>query len=100
MNVIAGFTLVPVSAGLSLSKYVAACVEILETLNINFKLHANGTNIEGSWDEVFEAIKACQIKVHEMGVERIFTTISVGTRIDKEQKMESKVSSVQDKISR
>ena len=57
-----------------------------------------GTNIEGEWDEVFAAVKKCHEIVHEMGAPRISSTIRVGTRVDKNQTMEDKIKSVEDKL--
>jgi uncharacterized protein (TIGR00106 family) len=95
MKVIVDFTVVPIGVGLSLSKYVAACEKVLETRGLNFQLHANGTNIEGEWEDVFAAIKQCHEVLHDMGAPRIFTTINAGTRTDREQSMADKISSVQ-----
>ena len=61
-------------------------------------LHAYGTNIEGEWDEVFQAIKKCHEVVHEMGAPRINTTLKIGTRTDRLQTMQDKVESVELKI--
>ncbi len=61
-------------------------------------MHAYGTNIEGEWDEVFAAIKRCHEYIHGMGAPRIHTTIKLGTRIDREQSMEDKIRSVQEKL--
>ena len=97
MHVIASFTLVPVDAGISLSPYVAACVQALERTGLNTQTHANGTNIEGDWDEVFSAIRSCHELVHDMGAKRIFTTVQLGTRTDREQRMADKLASVQRK---
>jgi uncharacterized protein (TIGR00106 family) len=94
MKVIADFTLVPIGVGVSLSKYVAACEEILDRPGLKTSLHANGTNIEGEWDEVFAAIKACHEKVHAMGAPRIHANIKLGTRTDRAQTMDDKVDSV------
>jgi uncharacterized protein (TIGR00106 family) len=94
MKVIADFTLVPIGVGVSLSKYVAACEEILDRPGLKTSLHANGTNIEGEWDEVFAAIRACHEQVHAMGAPRIHTNIKLGTRTDRAQTMEDKVDSV------
>lgn len=94
MKVIADFTLVPIGVGVSLSKYVAACEEILDRPGLETSLHANGTNIEGEWDEVFAAIRACHEKVHAMGAPRIHTNIKLGTRTDRTQSMGDKVDSV------
>jgi len=61
-------------------------------------LHANGTNIEGEWDKVFEAIKKCHERLHQMGVPRISTNVRIGTRIDKDQSMIDKIKSVEEKM--
>ncbi len=98
MNAIAEFTIIPIGVGVSLSKYVAACEKILKKTELSYELHANGTNLEGEWDDVLNAIKACHEKLHEMGVPRISTMIKIGTRTDKLQKMKEKVDSVQEKL--
>jgi len=98
MIAIAEFTIIPIGVGVSLSKYVAACEQILEESGLSYELHANGTNLEGEWDEVMDAIKTCHKKLHEMGVPRIATQIKVGTRTDREQKMAEKIASVREKL--
>jgi uncharacterized protein (TIGR00106 family) len=98
MKVIVDLTIVPIGVGVSLSKYVAACEEVLNRPGLRTALHANGTNIEGEWDEVFAAIKACHEKVHGMGAPRIHTSIKVGTRTDREQSLEDKVTSVEARL--
>ena len=98
MKVILNFTVVPIGTGTSLSRYVAACERILNEAGVKHNLHANGTNVEGEWDEVFAAIKRCHEELHQMGVPRLFTTIQVGTRTDREQTMEDKIQSVKEKL--
>ncbi len=98
MNVIIDLCLVPIGVGVSLSPYVAACEKVLREAGLKAKLHANGTNIEGEWDCVFAAIKKCHEAVHEMGALRVFTVIKLGTRTDRTQTMEEKISSVQAKL--
>jgi uncharacterized protein (TIGR00106 family) len=98
MNAIAEFTIIPIGVGVSLSKYVAACEQILEESGLSYELHANGTNLEGEWDEVLGAIKTCHEKLHEMSVPRISTQIKIGTRIDRSQKMAEKIASVREKL--
>jgi uncharacterized protein (TIGR00106 family) len=58
-------------------------------------MHAYGTNIEGEWDEVFQAVKRCHEKLHQMGAPRISTNLRFGTRTDRNQSMEDKVQSVE-----
>jgi uncharacterized protein (TIGR00106 family) len=98
MNAIAEFTIIPIGVGVSLSKYVAVCEQILEESNLSYELHANGTNLEGDWAEVMNAIKTCHERLHEMGVPRIATQVKIGTRTDRMQKMKDKIASVREKM--
>ena len=99
MKVIVDLCVVPLGVGVSVSKYVAACERVLEAAGLETRLHANGTNIEGEWDEVFAAIKRCHQVVHEMGAPRITATIKLGTRTDRSQSLDDKVRSVEEKLS-
>lgn len=94
MNVIVDFTVIPIGVGVSLSPYVAACEKVLQQAGLKHTLHANGTGVEGEWNDVFAALRRCHEVVHEMGAPRVSTTIKVGTRTDKAQSMADKVQSV------
>lgn len=98
MNVIVDLCIVPIGVGVSLSAYVAACEKVLKAAGLKTVLHANGTNIEGEWDQVFAAIKRCHQVVHEMGAPRISTFVHLGTRTDRAQTMDDKVRSVEAKM--
>lgn len=98
MRVIADLSVVPLGVGLSVSKYVAACERVLREAGLQPRLHAYGTNVEGEWDAVFAAIRRCHEVVHEMGAPRISSTLRFGTRTDRDQTMEDKIRSVQDKL--
>ncbi len=98
MKVIADLCVVPIGVGVSVSRYVAACERVLKEAGLETHLHAYGTNIQGQWDAVFAAIKRCHEVVHEMGAPRITTSLRVGTRTDRDQTMEEKVRSAQEKI--
>ena len=98
MNLIADFTIVPIGVGVSLSKYVAACEKVLAGTGLETQLHANGTNIEGPWDEVMAAVKRCHEVVHEMGAPRVSSILKLGTRTDRDQKMSDKIKSVRSKM--
>ncbi len=98
MKVIADVCVVPIGVGVSVSRYVAACERVLRDAGLKIRLHAYGTNVEGEWDQVFAAIRRCHEVVHEMGAPRISTTIRVGTRTDRDQTMEDKIASVEQKL--
>lgn len=97
MNVILDLCIVPIGVGVSVSKYVVACEEVLTESGLTPHLHSYGTTIEGDWDKVMAGVKRCHEKVHEMGAPRISTVIKLGTRTDRAQTIEQKVKSVRDK---
>ena len=98
LKVIADLCVVPVGVGVSVSEHVAACQRILKEAGLKTQLHAYGTNIEGDWDAVFDAIKTCHERIHAMGAPRISTTIKLGTRTDRAQTMAQKIESVAQKL--
>jgi uncharacterized protein (TIGR00106 family) len=98
MKAIADLSVIPLGVGLSLSTYVAACERVLREAGLEPQLHANGTNIEGDWDEIMAALKRCHEVLHDMGVPRIATNLRLGTRIDRATTMDDKVRSVEEKI--
>ena len=94
MHVIVDFAIVPLGAGVSLSSYVAACERILAESGLTYQLHANGTNMEGEWEDVFATIRRCHETLHAMDVPRIHTDVRLGTRTDRVQTMADKLASV------
>ncbi len=98
MRTIADVCIVPLGVGVSVSKYIVVCEQIFNEAGLNPKLHAYGTNIEGDWDDVVDAIKRCHKEIHALDAPRITTSIRLGTRIDKKQTMQDKVDSVQTKL--
>lgn len=85
--------------GVSVSKYVAASEKVFEEFGLKPELHAYGTNVEGEWDTVMASLKKCHQVIHEMGAPRISTTVKLGTRTDRDQRMRDKIDSVQSKLS-
>jgi uncharacterized protein (TIGR00106 family) len=98
MRVIADLCVIPMGVGVSVSRQVALCEQILTEAGLKTNLHAYGTNIEGEWDEVFAAVKRCHEALHAAGVPRISTSMKFGTRTDRDQHMEDKVRSVEEKL--
>ena len=99
MKVIADVCITPIGAGTSVSKEIAACERILQEAGLNPRLHAYGTNIEGEWDEVFAAVKRCHEQLHGSGVVRISSNMRFGTRTDRPDSIQQKITSVERKLS-
>ena len=100
MKVMVDLCVVPIGVGVSVSEYIAACERIIEAAGLSAQLHPYGTVIEGDWDAVFAVVKQCHERVHAMGAPRIFTSLKVGTRTDREQSMQDKIDSVRAKLVR
>jgi uncharacterized protein (TIGR00106 family) len=99
MRAIVDLCVVPIGVGVSLGTYIAACEKILLKAGLKTQLHGYGTNVEGEWDTVMQAIKECHETLHKMGVPRISSTVRLGTRVDREQTLDDKIRSVQEKLS-
>lgn len=98
MKVLVDLCVVPIGVGLSVSKYIAECEKIFKEAGLKTLLHSYGTNIEGEWDDVMAAVKKCHEVLHNMGVPRISSTLRLGTRTDRDQTMEDKIKSVNEKM--
>ncbi len=94
MQVSVEICVIPMGTDASVSRYVAECQRVLEAAGLQPQMHAYGTNVEGDWETVFAAVKRCHEAVHEAGAPRIFTTLKVGTRTDKQQTLQDKVEAV------
>jgi len=98
MKAIADICIVPIGVGVSVSEYVVVCEKIFREAGLDPRLHAYGTNVEGEWDEVMDAVRRCHERIHKMGAPRVSTSIRIGTRTDRDQTMQDKIDSVTSKI--
>ncbi len=86
--------LIPLGVGISLSPYIAECKKVLDQSGLDYEIGPNGTAIEGEWNDVFNCVQACHKIMHNKGVERIYATVKVNTRTDKQQSFREKVPSL------
>jgi uncharacterized protein (TIGR00106 family) len=95
-NVIADICITPLGTPtVSVSYEVAKIENILRRFPLKTRLHAYGTNIEGSWDDISNAIKAIHTEMHDAGIVRLSCNMRWGTRTDKDQTLEDKVNKVE-----
>ena len=92
--VIAEISFIPMGAGVSLSKYIAEALRIIESSGLKHEFHSMGTNVEGEFDEVMAIIKRCHERFFEMGIPRVSTSLKISERRDKAYSMEGKIASV------
>lgn len=98
MKVMVDLCVVPMGVGVSVSEYVAECERIIAAAGLAHQLHPYGTVIEGEWEPVFDVVRQCHERVHALGAPRVFTSLKVGTRTDREQSMQDKIDSVRRKL--
>ena len=67
----------------SISNEVTECIKIFKSSGLKYKVSATGTDVEGEFDRIVDAIQRCHKKLHEMGCPRVHSDIKMMTRIDK-----------------
>ena len=95
MNIIAEICVIPIGHTTSLRREIAIAHQILKDTGLPIQLHSYGTNIEGDYDTIVEAIKKIHITLHEQGLARLHTSIKIGSRIDKKQSLDGKIQAIQ-----
>lgn len=98
MKVLAEVSIIPLGAGDSLSPYIAACQRVFTEAGLVPRLHAFGTNVEGEWTQVMDAVRRCHEVVHEMGAPRVTATVKLATRSDGDDSLQERVESVQQRV--
>lgn len=88
------FSMVPLGVGVSVSKYVAKVIKIVEQSGLPYKMHAMGTIVEGDWDEVMSLIKRCRDALLDE-VDRVLIDIKIDDRKGAKNRIEGKVASVE-----
>lgn len=63
-----------------MAKEVAEVQKLLKASGLTYTMHSAGTTVEGSWDEVMKVIGQAHSVVHQVGPQRIQTSMRVGTR--------------------
>ncbi len=97
MGVLVEFSIVPIGTGASVSPQVARVLKIVAESGISYKANPMGTVLEGEWDKVMGVIKKCHAEVMR-DAERAITSIKIDDRKGKEERMERKLESVEQKL--
>ena len=62
---------------------------------VKYRLHAMGTSLEGSTEDVLRLVGELHAVPFELGVPRVYTVLKLDERRDKEQTLDDKVASVE-----
>ncbi len=99
MSVLAEFSVVPLGAGASISPQVARILRIVMDSGVKYKANPMGTVLEGEWNEVMAVIAKCHAEMRKDS-ERVLTSITIDDRKGKENRIERKLESVEEKVGR
>jgi uncharacterized protein (TIGR00106 family) len=97
MSMLVEFSVVPIGTGVSISPQIAKVLKIVAESGVRYKANPMGTVLEGEWDKVMDVIKKCHDEVMK-DAERVLTTITIDDRKGKEQRIEKKLESVEQKL--
>ena len=65
---------------------------------VRYKLHAMGTELEGSTEDILTVVADLHRVPFEMGLPRVYTVLKLDERRDKAQSLEDKVRSVEERL--
>jgi len=93
------FSMAPLEKGASVGQYVARSLKIIDDSGLDYRLHAMGTIIEGEIDQVLGVLKQC-LDAMAADCDRITCTAKLDYRRGYKGRLETKVSSVEEKLDR
>jgi uncharacterized protein (TIGR00106 family) len=83
----------------SASEYIAEIHRRLAAQErVRYELHAMGTSLEGSTEDILGVVGQLHAVPFEMGIPRVYTILKLDDRRDREQTLEDKVESVQRRL--
>lgn len=93
---IVSVSIAPVGEGVSVSRYVAEALAVLERQDrVRYRLDPMFTTLEGEPDELFALIRQMQEAVFAAGAERVGTVVKMDDRRDRVVEMDDKVRAIE-----
>ena len=85
---------------LSASEYIAEIQRRLRAQDrVRFKMHAMGTSLEGTTEDILDVVGELHAVPCEQGVQRVYTVLKLDERRDRpSQTLDDKVRSVEDRL--
>jgi uncharacterized protein (TIGR00106 family) len=92
-------SVVPLGKGASVSPVIARVMQIIIDSGIPYRANPMGTVLEGEWDRVMQVVRQCHDEALK-DADRVVTTIKIDDYRGRENRMESKLESVEQKLGR
>lgn len=92
-------TIIPLGQGHSISGDIATLVKIIEGSDLDYRMTAFGTLVEGSWDQLVRLARECHFAVRNR-TERVLTMIRIDDYGERVGEIEGAVKRVEQKLGR
>ena len=77
----------------SSSDGLKSCITILKEMGLNPKVHAFGTNLEGKWTDINEALRKCHCLLHKQG-NKVSSTVQFSTKLGEQNSLASRLAAI------
>ena len=99
MSVLMEFAMFPTDSGESVSAEVSQIIEVIRKKTSHYQLTPMGTVIEtDSFDEALEILSLCNKTLKNSGAKRIYSSVKFDVRYGKNNRLLSKIESIENKI--
>jgi uncharacterized protein (TIGR00106 family) len=93
------FSIFPLDKGVSVGKYVAKMIDIVDRSGLPYRTSAMSTVVEGSWDNVFKVVKRCHRTLMKNS-KRVYMVITVDDRKGAKNRIKGKVDRIEQVLKR
>jgi len=90
MKATAELQVIPLGDGVSVRQQITRVVKMLQGFDFIIETHASGTNIEGEFEDILDAVKTVHQNLHDQGSVRLVSYLKLETRTDKEPTLAGK----------
>lgn len=93
------FSIFPLDKGVSVSKYVAKMIDIVDRSDLPYRTSAMSTVVEGNWDNVFRVIKRCHHTLIKDS-KRVYMVMTIDDRKGAKNRLKGKVDRIEQVLKR
>jgi uncharacterized protein (TIGR00106 family) len=93
------FSITPLGAGESVSRYVAKAVDVVDSSGLDYRLHAMGTEVEGELPQLLDVLRRA-IDAVAADCDRVSVSAKIDVRKGHPGALQAKVASVEKQLGR
>jgi uncharacterized protein (TIGR00106 family) len=99
VNMLLELSVIPLGRGRSISADVADLVKIIDASDLDYRLTAAGTILEGGWEQLMDVARKCHAEMRKK-TERVVTFMKVDDYGERSGRLSAAISSVETKVGR